>query len=304
MFIVSVYAIEADASDAELVRSAYDDLASRIRVSLLDRDALLMPEPAASQTGPSILIASSRLLRLWFGGAKWAVTIARWAAAGGKALIVHPDTSSGPLDWPQVELGHAPPDAREHSLREFLDTRRDLTLRFDAAEEDDAAGALEHARGLVAWQRADTEPAAEHFRRALAERGALHEGDPRRAATANALGAALLRAGRIAESLPFLEDALTRRTAWLGTDSPQTAASANNLGLALLRSGQPARAASLLAHAADAMLDLGPAYEARARACAAHAAAASRAAGDRMSADGWARVACGEVAREHELLLN
>jgi hypothetical protein len=308
VYSAHVHCIGSDERIAEDIREAFGDLSDRVAIAVIDRDGVALPAIAAhEQAGTAILIASSTLLRAWFGGAGWADVIAAWRTAGGRALIVHPDTSTGPFDWPELELGHVRAHARHQVLSEFLDVPRPLALRFDAEHEDDGPGALEHARGVLAWQRADMGLAASHFERAVAARDALHSGDPRRAASENALGAALARAGRFAESIPHLERALLRRRTWLGTESPQAAASANNLGIALLSAGEPARAARLLTRATEAMLALGSSYDARARACAAHAAVALDAAGDPTSARAWAHIAARRtppVSHDDDVLLN
>lgn len=308
VYSAHVHCIGTDEGLAEDIRESFGDLNDRVAITVIDREGVALPEIAGGeQAGTAILIASSTLLRAWFGGAEWADVIAQWRAAGGRALIVHPDTSTGPFDWPEVELGHVRLHARHQVLSEFLDVPRPLALRFDAEHEDDGPGALEHGRGVLAWQRADMALAAIHFELAVAERSALHSGDPRRAASENALGAALARGGRFAESIPHFERALLRRRTWLGTESPQAAASANNLGIALLNAGDSARAARLLTRATEAMLALGPSYEARACACAAHAAVALDAAGHPTSAAAWAHIAArgaAPPARDDDVHLN
>lgn len=297
MFGVSVYCVEHDADTAELVRRAYGEFGPLVTVSILDRDPLTLPALAGGQHGPCVLIVSSQLLRRWFGGAAWPQAIATWRTAGGKALVVHPDSSGGPLDWPELELGRVRLDAREQALCEFFDVPRELTLDFDADLEDDAVGSLAHARGIIAWQRGAIGDAREHFERAVAERAQLHEGDPRRAASENALGGALARTGEFARAIPCFERALGARRTWLGTRSPQAAATANNLGIALINTGDARGAAALLAEAAETMLELGGSYDARARACAAHLAAALEAIGDRTGASTWRHIAGAKAAR-------
>lgn len=310
MFTVIVFCVEADTSTAELIRLTYGDLSERVSISRLDRDRFRLPElDGRLQSGTCVFVVSAQFIRQWFGGAPWAEPLLRWRTDGGCALVLHPDASAGPFDWPALELAHVRAHAREHSIAEFLDVPRPLTLRYDAADEDDGHGALEHARGTSAWLAGQIPEAADHFERALRARLHLHAGDPRVAASENALGASLLRTGNIIGAVRHLETAVLLRRTWLGHWSPQAAVSANNLGIALLNAGEAPRASVELMDAARAMIDLGPSYSEAARGCALHLAAALRAVADLAGADSWQRRAdallrSGASGPKRDVLLN
>jgi tetratricopeptide (TPR) repeat protein len=105
---------------------------------------------------------------------------------------------------------------------------------------------VRHALGLT-WRNMNKFDAAErHFRRALElRRQHLGENDPRTLSSQRCLGATLDEAGRTADALPLLEDALRRHRDVLGTDHKDTLLCMDNLAAACVRADRRADALAL-----------------------------------------------------------
>jgi non-specific serine/threonine protein kinase/serine/threonine-protein kinase len=111
---------------------------------------------------------------------------------------------------------------------------------------------VRHALGLT-WRNLNKFDAAEkHFRRALElRRQHLGEDDPRTLSSLRCLGATLDEAGRTADAIPILEDALRRQRAVLSPDHQDTLLCMDNLAAAYTRADRRAEAVALQAEALE-----------------------------------------------------
>ncbi|MDQ3033407.1 MAG: tetratricopeptide repeat protein [Myxococcota bacterium] len=254
---IVVWCSERDASVVAEICDAYGALSSRVRAITVEQPG---PFPTATeQQGTYLIVVSSSLMKMWFTMSEWTAQFLEWHRAGGHALAIVADTSQisgGPLSTlPMLELHDCSSLTRTTSLLEFLDVPRPHEIVLEPRE--DYAGALAHARGVAAWRDGRPQQARAFFEEAVRLRVSLTEGDPRMAASLNALGAAELAADDTVAALSHLEAARALRAAWLGTAAPQTAASESNVGAIKLVTGELREAARLCGAAADKLFALG-----------------------------------------------
>jgi len=286
MFGVTIIASAGDEALCRELTALFGPLTPAVRVIFVDRASPGLPDDGYGQPGMLVVVVGRSFIDAWFGGLGWADQLSAYHRRGGIGLLLHPDGITGPLPWPALDMAAYPPPDRRQVLQEFLDLPRALALRLDADDGD--PGALEHARGLVAWDRGDTAAAIACFERAIGAREDQHPCDLRLAASKNALGVALTRAGRPADAIAPLRESLDVRRTTAGRASPHAAVTANNLGAALLETGDGEEAASAFIAAAESLHDLPDTYRERARAAAAHAQIACMKVGRDAEAAKWA----------------
>ncbi|MDX2086368.1 MAG: tetratricopeptide repeat protein [Kofleriaceae bacterium] len=212
------------------------------------------------------------------------------------------EMTGGPLEGvPTLLLNEHAQHARMGALAEFLDVPRPLEVVREGGEDD---GSRAHARGLVSWFSGDLRAAHAAFEMAVASRRSLTRGDPRLAASLNALGATAIALHDAVRGSEHLTQAVALRAEWLGTSAPQTAVTESNLGVARFILGQFDEAAELCSCASQKLIELGGSWEMRGTHAASCAARAYDRLGRHTEARAWLAVAkrhrldAGELASE------